>query len=347
MILLSKPIAILGVLLLFFVNQHNLFLLIISIILRAVGFMSSGLNFQILISESSDESKNGLGHIFGVMAFIYFVSTIGGAIFVNRTGFDYNIYFMIFFIVCIILWIRDFIFISDIDHLKKNVRIQSNKKDWRELFKNPKVRSAMIFLTVDFLVWGISGSILAAGLQSQYGFTLKDLAYFQMFFSISNMIFQIPAGKLTDKIGKKKTLIICEISGLLIYGLHIVTFIFWSLGNEAFLFPSMIAIQILFGITVTTFIPSEMMILTDLDESRKGESYGMVNFVRGFGAIPPGIIGGFLMGSVHFIAPFIFTIIGITFLILYLLKFGHNFEENEAREAKDAEELKLEKKIDF
>ncbi len=79
----------------------------------------------------------------------------------------------------------------------------------------------------------------------------------------------------------------------------------------------------------TTFIPSESIILTDLDESRKGESFGMVSCVRGIGAIPSGILGGFLMGRVHFVAPFIFIFIGLLFLIGFLIKYGHRFGEVE------------------
>ena len=47
----SAPIAIVGLILLLFVNQNNLYLLIISIILRSVGFMSRSLNYNILVSE--------------------------------------------------------------------------------------------------------------------------------------------------------------------------------------------------------------------------------------------------------------------------------------------------------
>ena len=329
MLILSSPISIIGIVLLFFVNQSNLYLLVISTILRPLGFSSVGLNYTILTSESNDESKNGLGHIFGLQAFLYFGSTIGGAIFVSLTGFDYRIYFMVFLVICIINWIKNIIFVTDTAQMKNNSRIQPDRKDWRELFKNSRVRTAMIFLTMDIFFWGVSGAVLNAGLQSQYGLTIEDLAFFHIWFNVSNMIFQIPAGKLTDKIGKKKILIISQIFGILIYSIHILTSIFWSLGNEAIMFPSMILIQILFGIAVTTFIPSEAMILTDLDDSRKGVSFGMVSFVRGFGAIPTGIIAGFLIENVNFIAPFIFTIVGIIFQVLYLLKFGDRFDEKE------------------
>ncbi len=163
------------------------------------------------------------------------------------------------------------------------------------------------------------------------GLTLEDLAFFQIWFYVSNMILQIPAGKLTDKIGKRNILIISELIGFAIFSLHILTSILWSLGNEKFLFPSLIVIYILFAIVATTFIPSESMILTDLDETRKGESFGMVSFIRGLGAIPTGVIGGFLMGKVHFIAPFITTIVGLIFIIMFLIKFGHRFEDNEGK----------------
>ena len=71
------------------------------------------------------------------------------------------------------------------------------------------------------------------------------------------------------------------------------------------------------------------MILTDLDESRKAESHGIVSFVRGFGAIPSGILGGFLIGNVHFMAPFIFSTVGIIFEVWFIVRHGHKFEKNQ------------------
>ena len=287
-----------------------------------------------MVSESNDESNNGLGHIFGVMAFFYFGSTIGGSIFVSLTGFDYNIYFMIFLIIIITIWIIEIIFLTDTVHRenkKSNNITTSTKKDWRELFKSSKVQTAIIFLTMDIFIWGISENILTAGLQMQYGFTLENLAFFNIWFNISVMILQIPAGKLTDKIGKKKTLIISEIFGLIIFTLHVALCFVTQISDifNILIFPTMITIQILFGFVASAFIPSERMILSDLDASRKGVSYGMVSFVRGFGAMPTGIIGGFLMGSVHFTAPLILTSIGIIFIILYLVKYGDRFDEFE------------------
>jgi MFS family permease len=69
------------------------------------------------------------------------------------------------------------------------------------------------------------------------------------------------------------------------------------------------------------FIPSAQMILTDLDETRKAESYGISDFLIGIGFIPTGIIGGYLTEEFNYIIPFILSFVGIIFLIWYLRKF--------------------------
>ena len=329
MLIISKPIGILGVGLLFFVNKNNLYLLILSTFLQAIGFMSSNMNRQILISESNNNSKEGLGRIFGIMAFLFFGSTIGGAVFVNQTGYAYVTYFLIFGVIKCILWIMEIVFITDITIYQKKTTtaISKPRKSWKEVFSKSKIRIAIVFLTLDFFVWDVSNSVLNAGLQMNYGFTLEDLAFISIWFNVSTMLFQIPAGKLTDKFGKKKILILSESFGILIFVIHIFTALFWSGVSTTIVMISMVITQILFGIVASTFIPSESMIMTDLDESRKGESYGMVSFVQGFGALPTGAIGGFLMGSVHFVAPFIVSIVGLVVIVAYLVKYGHLFDD--------------------
>ena len=78
--------------------------------------------------------------------------------------------------------------------------------------------------------------------------------------------------------------------------------------------------NILTGLNASTFIPSARMILTDLDETRKAESYGISDFLIGLGFIPTGIIGGYLTEEFNYIIPFILSFIGIIVLIWYLYK---------------------------
>jgi len=85
----------------------------------------------------------------------------------------------------------------------------------------------------------------------------------------------------------------------------------------------LIIAELLMGICVSSFIPSEGMTVTNLDKTgnRKAEYYGIVLLIRGVEFIPTGIIAGLLIDYVHFIAPFILSIIGIFFLIWVLHKY--------------------------
>ncbi len=80
---------------------------------------------------------------------------------------------------------------------------------------------------------------------------------------------------------------------------------------------------VLFSLSVCTFIPAEQIILTNLGENQKGESYGIISFFRGIGLIPTGFIAGLIVENVHYIAPFIFSTIGLIIELLFLLKFFH------------------------
>ncbi|MBY8991951.1 MAG: MFS transporter [Candidatus Lokiarchaeota archaeon] len=181
---------------------------------------------------------------------------------------------------------------------------------------------------MDIFIWQITGSVYNAGLQENYNINVDDLAILSLVFSISMIIFQIPAGKLTHKIGIKKSLIFCVSFGLIIFPLNIITWITWSLGNTSLLIPLLVLCQIFWGATASTFIPSELSMMTDLGESRKGENFGIVHAVRGIGGIPTGVLGGFLIEYIHFLAPFIITTIGVTIEIWYIIKFGENLKKN-------------------
>ena len=63
--------------------------------------------------------------------------------------------------------------------------------------------------------------------------------------------------------------------------------------------------------------------MTNLGEDQKAESYGIISFFRGIGLIPTGLIGGLIVEYIHYITPFIFSIIGIIIELLFLLKFFH------------------------
>ena len=315
--LFGPPIYAFGLIILIFTN--NIPILIVGVLTYILGAMVSSLNFQLFVSENSGEKKKGI--MYGLVFFAFFGGSIGGTSLVMLDlGFSSQFFFQVFIIILAIEWLILVLIIRSPElDLLKNVELKQKKAT--KLFQNPKIKVATIFFTLDVFVWGIALSIYNAGLTIYYHFSISEIATIAVWFYISNMVFQIPAGKIADKIGKKKSLIISQLFGMVFFSMNILISVLWSQGITGFAFLGLIIGEIFFGMSVTTFIPSEQMTLTNLDDSRKGESYGIVQFIRGMGMMPTGAIGGFLAESVHYIAPFAVGLVGLVFEIWFLAKY--------------------------
>ena len=242
-------------------------------------------------------------------------------------SFTSQFYFLVFSVILIVEWlilvfiIRTPKALHEERILKLNKPVEGKEIKSPKLFQNPKIKAATLFFTLDVFVWGIALSIFNAGLSSYYHFTDSEIASIVVWFHIANMASQIPAGRIADKIGRKKSLIISQYFGAVFFSMNILVSVLWSNEITIFVFPGLIIGQIFFGIAVTTFIPSEMMTLTNLDNNRKAESFGIVAFIRGIGMMPTGAIGGFLAETVHYIAPFAVGLVGLVIEVWFLVKF--------------------------
>ena len=183
------------------------------------------------------------------------------------------------------------------------------------------MRGIIFFFTFDIFIYGISFSIYNAGLSDYYNLETQEISFIIIWMNITNMLFQIPAGRITDKLGKKKSLIISAMTGITFFIINIVASILWSSGMTFVLIPALVVAHICFAFSIVTFIPSEQIILTDLGKVKKAEAYGVVAFIRGVAFIPTGIIGALLIENVHYLAPFVITSIGIIVEIWFLFKF--------------------------
>ena len=322
--LLEVPLFFIGMAILLF--AENLILLVPGIILFHLSGVVGEISYNMYISASSEKTKKGI--LFGLMFFSIFIGNIGGEFYVLLDIVnDIRVYFILYMLLDSISYLIMFFVISNPTSIKtKDSAITTeiiNKRQsmWKDIFKSPKKRAVLIFFVLDTFIYSISLSILGAGLRAQYGLTYEQLAFIAICLSISTMIFQIPGGHLADKIGKKRSLIVSELFGLGFYLTLILAFIFWSLGFPQVLIPLLSVGNILFGLNISTFIPSARMILTDLDEIRKAESYGISDFLIGLGFIPTGFIGGYLTEEINYIIPFVLSFIGIIFLIWYLRKY--------------------------
>lgn len=194
---------------------------------------------------------------------------------------------------------------------------------WIKILKTKTLRSILIFFTLDIFVYSISLSIYSGGLNDYYNLTKEDIAFISLWFNLGNAIFQIPAGHLTDKIGNKKTLILSQIFGFGFFFMNILSVILWMNFIRHTLILTLSIGYVLFALSVCTFIPAELIILTNLGENQKAESFGIVSFFRGIGLIPTGILAGLIVENIHYIAPFIFSTIGLIIELIFLVRFFH------------------------
>jgi MFS family permease len=327
-IISSIPIYIIGLLFLIFASSNTLHFVIFGIIFYFLGFIINNLNAQFLVAENSNKSK---GTVFGFMFFSYFSGTIVGTSFIIiGQGLSSRFYLTFFILLLIIEEIIFTFFLTTQSHKNQNQDLQktnlNNEKEnlWVKIFKTKKLRVILVFFTLDIFAYSISLSIYSGGLNEYYNLTIENIAFITLWFNIANVLFQIPAGRITDKIGNKNTLILSQFFGLGFYFMNVLTVILWMNHIRHTIFITLSIGYILFALSICTFIPAERIIMTNLDENQKAETYGIISFFRGIGLIPTGIIGALIVENLHYIGPFIFSIIGIIIELLFLLKFFHD-----------------------
>ena len=334
----DSPLMILG--LIFFIFADNLFILITGVLCFYFGLGIGYSIYQVLVMESSTESKKGINY--GILGFLMSAGNIVGSIFVLvDSRFNVRFYFIIFIIIMVINQIIVIFFIFDPIPRKREKLLSPTKLpktergSWKKLFTTSKTRAMIFYFTLDAFIYSISFSIYTAGIINQYHITQQDIALLSLCSTISFIIFQIPAGHLADKVGRRKALIFSESFGISFFFLLIVSYFLWSSGFEFLIVPLLITGQIIWAVNQTTFMPAEVITTTNLDETRRAESYGILALIRGIGVMPTGIIAGLLIANVHYIVPFILTIMGIIFKLGFLLKF---FESDVAEKGDNHEE---------
>ena len=318
------PVYIMGIIFLIVANPSAIYLAILGILMYFLGFTLNNLNSQFIISESTTKSK---GLMYSFMFSVFFLGTIGGStLIIFGPQFDARVYFEIFILI---LAFEGLLYIFLLSNKTQTKYVKSGLSDkrgsqWIKILKTKTLRSILIFFTLDIFVYGLSLSIYNAGLRSFYNLSVENIAILSMGINITNMLFQIPAGRITDKIGSKRTLILSQIFGLGFFIMNIIAVNLWTTG---FISPIIILLligHISFAFSVVTFIPSEQLILTDLDKEKKAESYGVVSFSRGLAYIPTGYIGGLIVENLGYLTLFIFSFVGILLEIFYLLRFFHH-----------------------
>jgi MFS family permease len=118
----------------------------------------------------------------------------------------------------------------------------------------------------------------------QLGFSVKDVVLLYALFNISFVFVAAPIGKLGDRIGRSKIVVL----GYLVYLLMCLGFVF-AVGK-----PSVVALFILFGIFYAIDEAQSKAFISDIEKNRRATAIGAYNFVTGLVYVPASIIAGAL-----------------------------------------------------
>ncbi len=260
-----------------------------------------------LITESCPENIRGksfgfhraldtLGAVFGPLAAILFL-----AIFNNNIRLIFYIAFIpgLIGIILLIIFVRE--------KKKKALCFSDLKLKWRDV--NPSFK-IFLFISIIFSIGNSSDAFLILRAQN-LGLSIKATIFAYVLFNLTYALFSIPAGKIADKFGAKRVLIV----GLLIFSL-----VYFLLGftNSSFfiwfLFP-------LYGIymALTEGVgKAYISLLVPIEKS--GTSFGIYQTSIGICSFFSSLIAGLMWNYINFRIPFFFgSITALLSVILFIV----------------------------
>ncbi len=193
--------------------------------------------------------------------------------------------------------------------------IKEAKKSGGSLFKkfhfNDFPKRYYLFLAIIFIfTLGNSTDALLLVKANEIGVKVAFIPLAYLITSVVSVIFSIPIGSLSDRIGKEKILIV----GFLIYSI-----VYFAFGKT----NSILIILMMFAIygfySASTDGIQKAFISDIIDDNKKGTGLGIYNALIGITILPASVIAGFLYDKVNSSIPFYFG--GTTAIISAILMF--------------------------
>ena len=227
---------------------------------------------------------------------------------------NYGNIFLFATIPAIIGVVTIIVFIKEVhsDKPRSNVKFAFNrlpKKFW-------------FFLCVVFVFsLGNSSDALLLVKTSETGIKSSTIPFIYMIFNMVSVLFAIPIGKLSDKIGRDKLII----AGFLVYAL--VYFLFGRYNNIGIF----IVLFILYGFYSALTDTSQKAMVSDLvTKDLKGTGYGLYHAVIGITLLPASLIAGLLYDKVDASTPFYFGAVMALFAAILMIIFTIGYKVKES-----------------
>lgn len=178
----------------------------------------------------------------------------------------------------------------------------------------PKKYYFFLFIVFVFALGNSTDALLLVK-TSETGIKQAYIPFIYMIFNTVSVLIAIPAGKLSDRIGREKLIIL----GFIIYS--IVYFLFGVFNNiSIFIF-----LFVLYGFYSVLTDSSQKAMISDLvSKDLKGTGYGIYHAVLGITLLPASVIAGFLYDKVDSRAPFYFgasmAFMAALLMIIFIMK---------------------------
>lgn len=258
---------------------------------------------DVIVANSCDE--NVRGKAYGIHRFMDGIGSIFGAVlaFLLLPLFGFRKVFLLAFIPSIIAVLL-ILFVKEKKH--KHIESKSLEVSFKSL--TPQLKYFICIATIFALGnFGYAFLLLRAinlGLESQTAILLYIIYY------ISYSIFIIPAGMFSDKIGRKRVILM----GYGLFGSTSLGLIFVSSLSQ------IISLFISYGIFYAMIDGVQRAFVVDLSPpSIKGTALGTFHTSTGLAALPAGLIAGLLWDKISPETTFIFGfVISITAITLFL-----------------------------
>lgn len=170
-----------------------------------------------------------------------------------------------------------------------------------------------VFAIVMTVSWSMQLSIFFGMVYDTYHLTYSQLGAMYTAACIVKALFQLPAGKFIDKYGRKRILLLSEITGFVV----LTGYLF----SQSF--PGFLLSYALFGLFSSLFNPAYLAYLSDAAPTEeRAKTIGDLNALKGLIALPAPMIGGFLYDQFGFHAPILanFTLLVIALFPLIAIE---------------------------
>lgn len=244
-----------------------------------------------LVEESSDKKK--LGGSFGLHKMLDMAGSTLGVVFAYvfvSNGIDFEKAFLYSIIPAIIG-------IMIIPSIREG-RIEKQKVEKFALKGIMLDKKLKLYLAMMFVFClGNSSNIFLLMKAKECGFSASQVILLYLIFNVSASILSIPAGKLSDKVGRKAILV----PGYIVFGLVYLGF---ALLEQK---PAIVVLFIAYGIYTALVTGAERAFVAETAPAGlKGTVLGIYGMLQGIGLLLSSIIAGFLWDSINASAPFWF-----------------------------------------